>query len=168
MHSESPETVLTRFQSEKVENEDNFQIIRVRRKHLWEDTVRAVTKSNFWCNHSLKVHFIGEEAEDEGGPRREFFRLAVTAIRDDSGVLQDPEYRKTVSNNPLLLERGVYYCAGIVTGMCLQQGGPGLHLFVFHLHSLTISVVGGPSSSKPIPQDVADHDMKMKIENVML
>ena len=148
-----------------MEDEDNFQIIRIRRKHLWEDTVRAVTKSGFRCNHSLKVHFIGEEAEDEGGPRREFFRLAVTAIRDDSGVLQGPEDRKTFSNNPLLLERGAYYCAGIVTGMSLQQGGPGLNCLS---SSLFDYFVGGPPSSKPIPQDVADHDMKMRIEKVTL
>jgi len=70
---ESLETLLTRFQSENLGDEDtDFQIIRVRRKHLWEDTVRSISKNAFKQNHSLKVHFIGEEAEDEGGPRRKF------------------------------------------------------------------------------------------------
>ena len=59
--------LLTRFQSEKLGDEDtDFQIIRVRRKHSWEDTVRSISKNAFKQNHSLKVHFIGEEAEDEG------------------------------------------------------------------------------------------------------
>ena len=64
---ESLVTLLTRFQSEKLGDEDtDFRIIRVRRKHLWEDTVRSISKNAFKQNHSLKVHFIGEEAEDEG------------------------------------------------------------------------------------------------------
>ena len=59
---ESLETVLRRFQNEKVDDKDDFQIVRVRRKRIWEDTLRAVTKNNFRCNVQLKVHFIGEEA----------------------------------------------------------------------------------------------------------
>ena len=157
---------MTRFQSEKLGDEDtDFQIIRVRRKHLWEDTVRYMSKNAFKQNHSLKVNFIGEEAEDEGGPRREFLRLAVTAVCNYSGVLQGPECRKTFSNNPLLLERKAYYCAGLVTGMSLQQGGPGLYCLS---PSLFDYFVAGPSSSRPIPLDVADHDMRNKIEKVKL
>ena len=95
------ETLLTRFQHEKLGDEDTeFQIIRVRRKHLWEDTVRSISKNAFKQNHSLKVHFIGEEAEDEGGPMRKFLRLAVMAVCNYSRVLQGPECWKTVSNNP--------------------------------------------------------------------
>ena len=115
------ETLLTRFQSEKLGDEDiDFQVIRVRRKHLWEDTVRSISKNAFKQNHSLKVHFIGEESEDEGGPKRDFLRLTMTAVCNYSGVLQGLECRKTFSNNPLLLERKAYFCAGLVTGMSLQ------------------------------------------------
>ena len=59
---ESLETVLRRFQNEKVDDKDDFQIVRVQRKRIWEDILRAVTKNNFRCNVQLKVHFIGEEA----------------------------------------------------------------------------------------------------------
>lgn len=121
------ETVLRRFENEKVSEDDSFQIIRVRRKHLWQDTLRAVTKTGFRCNVRLKVHFIGEEAEDEGGPLREFLRLVTYQISDHCSVLQGPDNRKTFRNNPLLLEKGAYYCAGVVAGISLQQGGPGLH-----------------------------------------
>ena len=130
---------------------------------MWEDTVRSISKNAFKQNHSLKVHFIGEEAEDEGGPRREFLRLVVTPVCNYSGVLQGPACRKTFSNNPLLLERKAYYCAGLVTGMSLQQGGPGLNCLS---PSLFDYFVAGPSSSSPIPLDVTDHDMRQKIEKV--
>ena len=121
--------MLRRFQNEKVDDEDEFQIIRVRRKHIWKDTLRAITKDNFRCNVRLKVHFIGEEAEDEGGPLREFLCLAIGELCEHSGVLQGPDCRKTFSNNPLLLERGAYYCAGILSGISLQQGGLVLTAF---------------------------------------
>ena len=88
----------------------------------------------------------------------------MTAICCTSGVLQGPDNRKTFTNNPLLIERGAYYFAGIVTGMSLQQGGPGLHCLS---SSVFDYFVGGPSSSKPALQDVADHDIKLKIEKVI-
>ena len=158
---ESLAILLTRFQSEKLGDEDtDFRIIRVRRKHLWEDTVRSISKNAFKQNHSLKVHFIGEEAEDEGGPKRDFFGLAMTAVCNYSGVLQVPECRKTFSNNPLLLERKAYYCASLVTGMSLQQGDQDYTVFDYF--------VAGPSSSRPIPLDVGDHDMRKKIKKVKL
>ena len=158
------DTLLTRFQHEKLGDEDTeFQIIRVRRKHLWEDTVRSISKNAFKQNHSFKVHFIGEEAEDEGTWK--FLRLTVMAVCNFSGVLQGPECRKTFSNNPLLLERNAYYCSGLVTGMSLQQGDPGLRCLSPLLFDY---FVAGPSSSRPIPLDVADHDMTKKIEKVQL
>ena len=160
---ESLETVLRRFQNEKVDDKDDFQIVRVRRKRIWEDTLRAVTKNNFRCNVQLKVHFIGEEAEDEGGPLREFLRLAVGELCEHSGVLQGPDSRKTFSNNPLLLEQGAYYCAGIIAGISLQQGGPGLNCLS---HAMYDYLLDGTASATPELDDVADHDIKMKIEKV--
>ena len=155
------ETLLTRFQREKLGYEDTeFQIIRVRRKHLWVVTVTSISKNAFKQNHSLMVHFIGEEAEDEGGPKRDFFGLAMTAVCNYSGVLQVPECRKTFSNNPLLLEHKACYCAGLVTGMSLQQGNQDYTVFDYF--------VADTSSSRPIPLDVADHDMRKKIVKVKL
>ncbi|CAH3187879.1 unnamed protein product [Porites evermanni] len=85
------------------------------------------------------------------------------AVCNFSGVLQGPECRKTFSNNPLLMERNAYYCSGLVTGMSLQQGDPGLRCLSPLLFDY---FVAGPSSSRPIPLDVADHDMRKKIEKI--
>ena len=153
------ETLLTRFQTEKLGDEDiDFQVIRVRRKHLWEDTVRSISKNAFKQNHSLKVHFIGEESYEEGGPRRDFLRLAMTAVCNYSGVLQGLEC--IFSNDPLLVERKAYYCASLVTGMSLQQGDQDYTVFDYF--------VAGPSSSRPIPLNVSDHHMRTKIDKVKL
>lgn len=155
--------MLQRFQNEKVGDKDDFQIIRVRRKRMWEDTLRVVTKNTFRCNVRLKVHFIGEEAEDEGGPLLEFLRLVIGELCEHSGVLQGPDSRKTFSNNPLLLERGAYYRAGIITGISLQQGWPGLNCLS---HAVYDYFLDGTASATPELDDVADHDIKMKIEKV--
>ena len=105
----------------------------------------------------LKVHFIGKEAEDEGGPLREFLCLVIGKLCEHSGVLQGPDSRETFSNNPLLLERGAYYCAGIVTGIS------GLNLLS---HAVYDYFLNETASATPELDDVADYDIKMKIEKV--
>lgn len=125
--------------------------------------MRAATKEGFRCNVRLKVHFIGEEAEDEGGPLREFFCLALRAVCNNSGILQGADDRKTFSCNPLLLQRSSYFCAGLITGMSLQQGGPGLHCLSPAVYE---HLTGGAALATPVLQDVADFDSKMRIEKV--
>ena len=85
-------------------------------------------------------------------------RLAMMAVCNYSGVLQGLEC--IFSNDPLLVERKAYYCASLVTGMSLQQGDQDYTVFDYF--------VAGPSSSRAIPLDVADHDMRKKIEKVKL
>jgi len=36
------------------------------------------------------VSFIGEAGKDEGGPRREFFSLAMAKMAEDSTIFQGP------------------------------------------------------------------------------
>ena len=64
-----------------------------------------------------------------------------------------------------MLERNAHYFSGLVTGMSLQKEGPGLHCLSPLLFDY---FVAGSSSSRPIALDVADHDMRKKIEKVQL
>ena len=48
------------------------QLISVRRNFLWDDYMVCRKKSWFKTNELLRVHFVGEEAVDGGGPRRKF------------------------------------------------------------------------------------------------
>ena len=50
----------------------SHQVIQVRRRHIWEDTLRAFNKKDFHLDRSFEINFIGKEAADEGGPRCEF------------------------------------------------------------------------------------------------
>ena len=59
--------------------------INIRRKHLWVDSVLQFVKRSFDPRKSIRVIFHGEEAEDGGGPKREYFRLLSKSIKEDSG-----------------------------------------------------------------------------------
>ena len=88
----------------------------------------------------------------------------IYQISEHCGVLQGSDNRKTVlNNNPLFLEKGAYYCAGIISGISLQQGGPGLHCLADSTYDLFL---GEPSSTAPELDDVADHESKLKIGKV--
>jgi len=58
----------------------------VRRKHLWTDSVGQFIKQSFNGKKSIRVIFVGEEALDRGGPRREYFHLLCLALKGTSGV----------------------------------------------------------------------------------
>ncbi len=53
-------------------NGEHHTII-VHRKKILKSTLRAVTSKSFNFNRPPYVVFSGEDAEDNGGPRREFF-----------------------------------------------------------------------------------------------
>lgn len=46
----------------------------VRRRHILQSFYRAIRGTNFSYAKPVKIIFSGEDAVDEGGPRREFFR----------------------------------------------------------------------------------------------
>ena len=54
------------------EEEENAQRIVVRRKHVWDDTVRKL-KGGLDANKPIKVSFVGDVAVDEGGGHDESF-----------------------------------------------------------------------------------------------
>ena len=48
--------------------------IVVHRRRLLKSTITAVRRPNFSYQRTIDVQFVGEDAEDYGGPRREFLR----------------------------------------------------------------------------------------------
>lgn len=107
------ESVLRPFY-EKAEHagEDQMQVVRVRRRHIWKDALRAFAKHDFMAGVLISVHFIGEEAADMGGPRREFLRLLMRSLITESGVLTGSDKRKIFSSSPLLVAQKTYFHAG--------------------------------------------------------
>ena len=80
-----------------------MHVVRVRRRHIWKDALRAFAKHDFMAGVLISVHFIGEEAADMGGLRREFLRLLMRSLITESGVLTGSDKRKVFSSSPYCL-----------------------------------------------------------------
>lgn len=67
-------------------NEDDYQRINVRRAYLFKDAFKQFSKISFNVYKRFRVVFIGEQAVDEGGPRREFFHFLMRDYFEKSGL----------------------------------------------------------------------------------
>ncbi|VDO80140.1 unnamed protein product [Heligmosomoides polygyrus] len=64
--------------------EQPFFDITVRRLHIVEDTINTLLSSEEkYLKRPLKVHFLGEEAEDAGGVKKEFFMILYGMFVED-------------------------------------------------------------------------------------
>jgi hypothetical protein len=60
---------------------DDISSIVVKRSDVLKSLLIAMNKPTFSFGNNLSVVFAGEEAEDQGGPRREFLRyLALLTV----------------------------------------------------------------------------------------
>jgi len=59
--------------------ESGDSVVLVRRSRILSSTFEALKRRTFSFNKNVKVQFSGEEAVDDGGPRREFFRCVKLA-----------------------------------------------------------------------------------------
>ena len=70
----------------KSRDDEDVQPIRIRRSHVFVDALRQFSKKSFDVEKMLRVHFVGEEAVDAGGPRRELFHLLTREIFTTSNL----------------------------------------------------------------------------------
>jgi len=69
------EVLITHVRTIGLTNNPDYphQLITVRRRHIWSDTKQVLGKPYANLTFPVEVVFVGEQAEDEGGPKREFF-----------------------------------------------------------------------------------------------
>eukprot|EP00438_Fugacium_kawagutii_P021325 Skav211656 [mRNA] locus=scaffold2752:62106:69870:- [translate_table: standard] len=61
-----------------------FVMVEVSRENIVEDTARFLRQADAAALHlPLKVKFAGEEGQDEGGVRREFFQVLIRRLFDE-------------------------------------------------------------------------------------
>lgn len=135
----------------------NQQLISRRRSKMWQDASRAFSSSTFTCSRGIRVKFIGEMGVDGGGPRREFYRLLVQAICTTSGLLEGSDGNKIPSHNWAALKARKFVLLGLMAGMSMVDGGPGLPDFaasVFHYIATNSIVAGGVED---VPDPVQQH-----------
>ena len=146
------------------ENEEDMQPVHVRRKHIFEDAVRAFAKPSFDVSKMLKVRFISEQAQDEGGPRREFFRYLMKATFQHPLLFTGwPDYVVPVHNINAVAENK-YYLIGKVIATSLVQGGEPPVCFSA---AVADCIVYDSVRSKPSVDDIPDSDVCDALRKVL-
>lgn len=74
----------------------------ITRKSVWEGTDRAMRRPNFLPSKTIVIKFtddvgIPEGSIDQGGPKREFFRLVLDHICNYSGMFEGEKDEKVLS-----------------------------------------------------------------------
>ena len=135
--------------------DDPHQLITVRRRHIWSDTKRVFNKPYVDLILPVKVVFVGEQAEDEGGPKREFFRLALAAATSDPALFSGPCDRRVVQHNTTALLRKEFRHVGKLISMSVIQGGPGPMCFAPWIYDyLSVGIDGTNPEACDMPPDV--------------
>lgn len=106
----------------KSDDDEDVQHLIIRRKHLFPDALKAFKRSMFDVSKHLRVRFLGESAQDEGGPRREFFRYLTPAFGQSALFCGWPERVIPVHNVSAVVAND-YYTVGKMISTCIIQGG---------------------------------------------
>ena len=112
------------FLSNLVHANNIFFNLNIRRDHIIEDTLDEVSKFSAKLHNPLKVKFIDEEAEDEGGVRKEFFMLVTRKLFDANyGMFKYNEKSRLFWFNLNSFEEKIKFeLIGIILGLALFNG----------------------------------------------
>ena len=144
------------------------QRINVRRAALLEDAISAIGKSTFKFNRNLKVRFIGEPAVDDGGPKREFFRLIHIAISQPCALFKPlpSGCGITPNHNIQCLVEGKFSTCGRIIALGLLHGGEAPHCFSKAVSDFLVYGSVSTPSCKEMIQSLPDFEVQSKIEKV--
>ncbi|CAH2105537.1 unnamed protein product [Euphydryas editha] len=103
---------------------DQFLILTVSRNHIVRDTMLQISNHDTsQLKKPLRVEFVGEEAEDAGGVKKEFFMLLLKEIFDPVyGMFKQSEETNMIwfSNNPFE-DEVMYYLIGAIYGLAIYN-----------------------------------------------
>lgn len=101
-----------------------FITIRVRRTHIVEDTLREIQQFQLGdLKKPLRVMFDGEEAEDAGGVRKEFFLLLLKDLLDPKyGMFVEYEETRAIWFAEMTFEDNIMYMLiGALCGLAIYN-----------------------------------------------
>ncbi|CAL8358068.1 unnamed protein product [Boreogadus saida] len=107
-----------------VESVNPCLILIVRRENIVEDTMEVLRKSkNVDYKKPLKVIFVGEEAVDAGGVRKEFFLLIMRELLDPKyGMFRYHEESRLIwFSNKTFEDIDLFHLIGVVCGLAIYN-----------------------------------------------
>ncbi|XP_026074339.1 uncharacterized protein LOC113053478 [Carassius auratus] len=161
---------LLQAHSERVITSGTRQIY-ISRANVWTTALRVFKRPSFaescdklYVTFTSDEHDAVEDAADLGGPRREFFRLLVKAIFQDSGAFEGTPNGCTPRLNMLHLQNGVYRTIGRMMSTIIVQGGEPP---AFLSPSVVDYIVSGDILQVHVsPDDIGDPDLRENLNKV--
>ena len=121
--SQNVQELLTVFQSTNISSSESTSLngnITISRKSVFSSTQTAIERKRFTFFKPVIVAFADEEAVDDGGPTREFFRLLMREISESSIF-----HGSWFSHDLGLLTSSCYELAGKLVAWSIFHGGSG-------------------------------------------
>lgn len=144
---------------------DNEFSLAVRRADVLGSALLGIDRKAFSPFKPLKVSFFGEEAQDGGGPRREFFRLLADGIKSSMCVGSNECY--ILRHDVVGLQAKKFERLGQLMALSLAQEGSGFSFFApcmfdyicgKDVHEITVDVNSVP--------DYEAHDLLLKLKDM--
>ncbi|KAF5907322.1 G2/M phase-specific E3 ubiquitin-protein ligase-like, partial [Clarias magur] len=114
--------------------------VTVWRSRLLKSAVDALSNRNFCWTKKPLIKFVGEEAFDNGGPRREFFRLLMIEVQRSLGIFEGHPKHLLFTYDQIALQQHKYEQAGKLVAWSIIHGGPGLKCLDTRLYQLMCGV----------------------------
>lgn len=132
-------------ESEMLEGETTNIFVSRERIHVLETGFSELMEPNLNFRLPLEVTFYGEEAQDVGGPRKEFFNMLLKELAKEENQLfvEEEEGQFVFTNNDHIFGKKWFYAAGLVCGLSIVQNGP-LPTFIKNFDS----VIENPTKSQ--------------------
>jgi len=136
----------------------------ISRSNVWEGAVRGLSRKSFCPENKISVKFCddlgtAEGAVDQGGPKREFFTLALESIMN-SQIFCGSESNKFLSCNASCRTNEYYFFAGEIIAMSLVHGGPGFRCLA---PAVFDSIISDTRSVSVDVNDVYDFQLKTSL-----
>lgn len=106
------------------QNEVQYLTLTVSRGNIVHDVMNQIYQLNTHdLKKPLKVKFIGEEAEDAGGVKKEFFLLLIREILDPKyGMFKHYEESRLIWFNETTFEEDImYFLIGLLCGLAIYN-----------------------------------------------
>ena len=143
-------------------DEEDVQRINVRRNLLFHDSFRQFSKDSF---EVAKFKFLGESAIDDGGPRREYFKLLLNAIGSKSDLFHGYPCHVVPCHNVDAVEQKKYFVVGKMIATAIVQGGqPPVYFAGAVADFLVFDSVKSPVDVEDIP----NFEIRQSLEKVIV
>ncbi|CAI5672223.1 unnamed protein product [Oreochromis niloticus] len=146
--------------------------LHISRANVWSTALCQFKRPKFaescemlYVTFASDEHDTEEDAADLGGPRREFFRLLVKAIFQDSGAFEATPNGCTLKFNILHLQNGVYRTIGRMLSTIIVQGGEAPAFLSPHVVDYIVS--GDILQVHLTPDDIGDPELRENLKKVV-